>query len=135
MGKLVKAPQFENTVGFDMQKNGLYEILLHVDMGGFIFVNFATGGAGQPVWTSLPKNYEGLFHWESFEIQLGMNWRFAGMGPVISCMAVTDILQRSTLQKGMRKSRRRVREPHGDFRCSQATGATNPWALWRGFIT
>jgi phenylpropionate dioxygenase-like ring-hydroxylating dioxygenase large terminal subunit len=79
LGQLVKAPQFEDTIGFDPEKNGLYEIMLHVDMGGFIFVKFATSAGGPPVWTSSPKNYGGLCHWESFDIQLGLNWRFAGM--------------------------------------------------------
>lgn len=96
-GKLVKAPQFENTVGFDLQKNGLYEIKLHVDVGGFVFVNFAPSAAGPPVWASSPKNYSGLFHWESFEMKLGLNWRFAGIGPPpVLQIALTDILQCST---------------------------------------
>lgn len=53
----------------------------------------------------------------------------------VSEMAVTDILQCSTSLKVMRKSRRRVRELHGDFCYSQATRVANPWALWRGCIT
>lgn len=81
-GKLVKAPQFEDTVGFNMQKNGLYEIALNIDAEGFVFVNFATSAASPPVWTSSPKNYGRLVHWECFEINLSLNWRFAGMDEV-----------------------------------------------------
>jgi phenylpropionate dioxygenase-like ring-hydroxylating dioxygenase large terminal subunit len=78
-GKLVKAPQFENTVGFNMQKNGLYEIALHADADGFVFVNFATRATSPPALTSPPGRYGSLVHWESFEIKLSMNWRYAGM--------------------------------------------------------
>ena len=91
-GKLVKAPQFENTVGFDMHKNGLYEIALHIDSGGFVFVNFAAGAARPPVWTSSPNAHGGVIQWECFEIKLGLNWRFAGMTKSVSWMSMNDTL-------------------------------------------
>lgn len=89
-GKLVKAPQFENTVGFNMKKNSLYEIVLHIDAEGFIFVNFATGAASPPVWTSSLKKYDALIHWEDFEIKLCLNWRFAGTAQPSSWVPMND---------------------------------------------
>ena len=78
-GKLVKAPKFEDMAGFDKQRNGLYEVALGVDAEGFIFVNFKNDAALRPAWTSSPQDFGDLIHWESFEIKLNMNWRFAGM--------------------------------------------------------
>jgi phenylpropionate dioxygenase-like ring-hydroxylating dioxygenase large terminal subunit len=107
-GKLVKAPQFENTVGFSMQKNGLYEIKLHVGARGFVFVNFATGAASPRVWTSSTRNYGGLVHWEYFEINLSLNWRFAGMARPFSRMPVSDTFQCSTSWRSAKKPKKRL---------------------------
>jgi len=85
LGKLVKAPQFEDTVGFDMQRNGLYEIALHIDTDGFVFINFAPASASIPPRISLPRPQTGLIHEECFEIQVSLNWRFAGMTHIHPC--------------------------------------------------
>jgi phenylpropionate dioxygenase-like ring-hydroxylating dioxygenase large terminal subunit len=97
LGKLVKAPQFENTVGFNMQNNSLYEVALWMDEDGFIFVNFANSVVSEPGWASSPKNYGDTLHCESFEIKINFNWRIAGMDIPFSEMFVSDTLQRSTL--------------------------------------
>ena len=50
-GQLVKAPQFDNVVGFNKSENGLYEVNARVSDSGFIFVNFDAGSVVPQVET------------------------------------------------------------------------------------
>jgi phenylpropionate dioxygenase-like ring-hydroxylating dioxygenase large terminal subunit len=131
LGKLVKAPQFENTVGFNMQNNSLYEVALRIDEDGFIFVNFANGATSPPVWTSSLKNDGGALYWESFEIKINLNWRIAGMNIRFSKMFISDALQHSTSRNAMGKRRRRRWAFRAGSCHSEAMPEIDPWVHWR----
>ncbi|KAJ5180182.1 Aromatic-ring-hydroxylating dioxygenase alpha subunit [Penicillium capsulatum] len=46
LGRLVKAPQFDDVPGFEKSENGLYEVHTHITDHGFVFVNL---NANKPV--------------------------------------------------------------------------------------
>lgn len=49
-GKLVKAPNFQDSPSFDRTSNGLFSISVHVDRLGYIWVNFDSRAKSKPAW-------------------------------------------------------------------------------------
>ncbi|KAJ5714788.1 uncharacterized protein N7483_011969 [Penicillium malachiteum] len=57
LGRLVKAPQFDDVPGFDKSENSLFEIHAHTTEQGWVFVNLDTGEPG-PFEASLQASLE-----------------------------------------------------------------------------
>ena len=77
LGKLVKAPKFEDVAGFDKAQNGLYEIRSFVDSSGFVYLNFdAYGSDGLTIRVGVPIRAR-LTLVESWSVDAQMNWKIA----------------------------------------------------------
>jgi len=63
-GKLTKAPQYQEIETFDLSKNGLYPIHVHIDYNGFIWINLDAKKVPEIAWsdefagTDRQKRYE-----------------------------------------------------------------------------
>ncbi|PLB40367.1 aromatic ring-hydroxylating oxygenase subunit alpha [Aspergillus candidus] len=85
-GKLAKAPGYQDLAGFDKSQNGLFPIHVHIDDGGFVWINLDAGESPEIVWENRLKgpnqqqrsendpfdNYE--FH-HTWEREAAYNWK------------------------------------------------------------
>ena len=77
LGKLIKAPKFEDVAGFDKAQNGLFEIRTFVDSSGFVYLNFdAYGSDGLTIRVGVPIRAQ-LTLVESWSIDTQFNWKIA----------------------------------------------------------
>ena len=77
MGKLIKAPKFEDVAGFDKTQNGLYEIRTFIDSSGFVYVNFDIYGSdGLTIRVGVLIRAR-LTLVESWDIDAQFNWKLA----------------------------------------------------------
>jgi nitrite reductase/ring-hydroxylating ferredoxin subunit len=77
LGKLIKAPKFEDVAGFDKAQNGLYEIRTFIDSSGFVYLNFdAYGSDGLTIRVGVPIRAR-LTLVESWSIDTQFNWKIA----------------------------------------------------------
>lgn len=49
-GNLAKAPKYQDLAHFDRESNGLYQIHVHVDKLGFVWVNFDAKSKPSVLW-------------------------------------------------------------------------------------
>ncbi|PKY01819.1 phenylpropionate dioxygenase [Aspergillus campestris IBT 28561] len=49
-GKLAKAPGYQDLAGFDKSQNGLFPIHVHIDDGGFVWINLDAGESPEIAW-------------------------------------------------------------------------------------
>ncbi|PLN76174.1 phenylpropionate dioxygenase [Aspergillus taichungensis] len=49
-GKLAKAPGYQDLAGFDKNQNGLFPIHVHIDDGGFVWINLDAGESPEIAW-------------------------------------------------------------------------------------
>ncbi|KAB8227325.1 aromatic ring-hydroxylating oxygenase subunit alpha [Aspergillus alliaceus] len=85
-GKLAKAPGYQDLEGFDKSKNGLFQIHVHVDNNGFIWVNLDAKEKPEIVWEDdfdeidLQVPFQGI-EWDDYnfdhtwEIEGDYNWK------------------------------------------------------------
>lgn len=77
MGKLVKAPKFDEVAGFNKSDNGLFEIRCWSDSSGFVYVNFDIYGSdGLTIRVGVPMRAQ-LKLIESWELKADFNWKIA----------------------------------------------------------
>lgn len=78
-GKLVKAPQFEESPTFKPEENGLFEVKLLVTREGFVFVNFDSETLKLP-FDDMKSQVDAVdCVWrEGFNVQSQINWKVLG---------------------------------------------------------
>ncbi|KAF2723002.1 ISP domain-containing protein [Polychaeton citri CBS 116435] len=75
-GKLVKAPKFDDVVGFDKSQNSLFEVRTFIDTSGFIYVNLdAYGSDGLTIRVGMPIKAR-LDILETWTVEAKINWKF-----------------------------------------------------------
>jgi len=50
-GRLAKAPKYQDVRGFDKSKNSLFGIHVHVDAGGFVWINLHAAEKPAVLWS------------------------------------------------------------------------------------
>ncbi|KAB8262191.1 Rieske [2Fe-2S] iron-sulfur domain-containing protein [Aspergillus pseudonomiae] len=85
-GKLAKAPGYQDLDGFDKNKNGLFQIHVHVDNNGFIWVNLDAQEKPEIAWESdfskvdLQGHFSGI-NWDEYnfdhtwDLEGEYNWK------------------------------------------------------------
>ncbi|KAJ1710899.1 iron-sulfur domain containing protein [Aspergillus flavus] len=85
-GKLAKAPGYQDLEGFDKNKNGLFQIHVHVDNNGFIWVNLDAKEQPEIAWeddlskVDLQERFNGI-NWDEYnfdhtwEMEGDFNWK------------------------------------------------------------
>ncbi|GAB1202653.1 hypothetical protein APSETT445_001274 [Aspergillus pseudonomiae] len=85
-GKLAKAPGYQDLDGFDKNKNGLFQIHVHVDNNGFIWVNLDAQEKPEIAWESdfskvdLQGRFSGI-NWDEYnfdhtwDLEGEYNWK------------------------------------------------------------
>jgi hypothetical protein len=75
----VKAPQFDQSPGFNPEQNGLYEVKLLLTQEGLVFVNFDASTVEIPFSTVKLKLNMGACTWlEGFNVSIQSNWKNIG---------------------------------------------------------
>ena len=86
-GKLAKAPNYQELDGFDMSLNGLFPIHVHIDVQGFIWVNFDAQKSEPEVrweddFVDVDKqerfedfNFDDYVLDHTYELEGGYNWK------------------------------------------------------------
>lgn len=54
-GKLAKAPGYQDLAGFNKSQNGLFPIHVHIDDGGFVWINLDAGESPEIAWDARLK--------------------------------------------------------------------------------
>ena len=130
LGKLIKAPKFEDVAGFDKTQNGLYEVRTFIDSSGFVYVNFDVYGSdGLTIRVGVPIRAR-LTLIESWNVDAQFNWKIAMSPNVFRIRSLAAGLDRSDTfrfaLRGFRISRwpaefelspltRLLRSPKGDL--------------------
>lgn len=102
-GKLIRAPKFEDVVGFDRAQNGLFEVRTYIDSSGFVYVNLDVYGSdGLTIRVGVPIRAK-LQFLENWTVDAPFNWKIAvpqGSFRIASMAAKSTIPSLRKLVKG-----------------------------------
>ena len=78
-GRLVKAPKFDESAGFNPEENGLFEVKLILTREGLIFVNFDAGTMKLP-FNNVKSHVDfGNSSWvDGINVTCATNWKVIG---------------------------------------------------------
>lgn len=78
-GKLIKAPKFDESAGFVLAENGLFEIKVLLTQGGLVFVNFDASTMNLPS-TNVKSHVDlgACSYLDGVSLTTSTNWRYIG---------------------------------------------------------
>lgn len=101
-GKLVKAPKFEESPGFNHEENGLFEVKLILTREGLIFVNFDARTMNLPFNDVKSHINLGSSIWmDGFDVRSTGNWK--DIGKSLSFTGKLSLTRQRTNSPSMRK--------------------------------
>lgn len=92
-GRLVKAPKFDESPGFNPQANGLFEIKLILTRDGLIFVNFDASTMKLP-FNNVKSHVDfGTCSWvHGVSVDCKANWKVIGEKMRFKCVSRSGVL-------------------------------------------